>query len=62
MIFDMRKALAYHMFSAIEPKRSNCPNQLNKKDLVRPFQHTNGHLAVCTSQIKITAISTVGGD
>jgi len=62
MIFGARKALADQMLSVFEPKRSNCPNQFNKKELAYQRQRGNRQRANRPMHIKITAISTVGGN
>jgi hypothetical protein len=61
MIFGMRKALVDQMLPVFEPKRSNYPNRLNKKELAQRKENCNRQSAIRRIQIKLPAISTVGG-
>jgi hypothetical protein len=58
----MRKALEYQALPVFEPKRSNYPNRLNKKELAYQRQHGHRQRANCRMQINISVISTVGGN
>ena len=62
MTSGTRKALLYQTLPVIEPKRSNPANQLNKKALARQWQQRDRQTLDRSIQIKLTAISTVGGN
>jgi hypothetical protein len=56
----MRKPLVDQMLPAFEPKRSNCPNRLNKKGLAQHGENFDRQRANRCIQIELMAISTVG--
>jgi len=62
MTLSTRKALLCQTLFVIEPKRSNLRNRLNKKGLSRPKQRGNRQSPDRSIQIKLTVISTVGGN
>jgi hypothetical protein len=62
MTSDTRKALLYRTLLVIEPKRSNPANQLIKQTLACQWQQGDRQTLDRSIQIKLTAISTVGGN
>jgi hypothetical protein len=62
MRLSTRKALLDQMLFVIEPKRSNPRNSLNKKELSRQKRRGNRQSPDRSIQIKLTLISTVGGN